>query len=294
MKKTILAVAALAVVSGSAFAHNVSTPTATLSAGAAGLAGVSSSVSGAVSAGLAGGSSQTGAESLQTATVAVTSGTSVAGGNINGAQAATIGAVGTTSSQGFAYNLSTGDGAGSAAMTGQAYQGAAGSGATSAVNVGGTVIPSGSESGSESSIANENISATTNQGAAIASVSGGNFGADVGFTTNSTSVSVPTSGNTVTTQDGQGVQLTAGSIGGAYAQTSLTNGVYADGSSIDFGGNSNQIPTTVTVSGGWPFGGSTTVANPALVNSASGAFGAQSSIDGTVSNGTPVNVSSPL
>ena len=308
MKKQIAsAVAALFMLgAGSAFAHD---PSSTLTAGALGATSVASQVGGTSAASLIGGSSQSGAQSLQSSTLNITASTNVPGGNINGSQTATIGAVGTTSSQGFAYNLSTGAGTGTASMTGTASQEAVGAATTQQVGSLGspgvsigpwTIIPgspaslpyvsSGSASGSESSGSNEAINAGTNQGAAIASVSGGNFGADVGFSTNSGSVSVPAAGNTVTTQDGPGIQLTAGSIGGTYSQTSLSNGVYTDGNAIDFGGNSNQIATTVS----GPHG--STIANPNLVSSASGAFGAQSSIDGEISTGnaTGLNVQSPL
>lgn len=308
--KNAIAIAISAMFAATAFAGTAcATPpsASSLTAGAAGVAGVTSSVSGASSAGLLGGSSQSGAQSLQSAQVAVTSSTNIPGGNVNGAQTATIGATGSTASQGYAYNLSTGAATGNAAMTGTASQAAVGAGSTQQVGNAGTpgnpglcfgnicIIPpksgtpatnpylsAGSASGSESSGAQQAITAGQNQGAAIASVSGGNFGADVGFTTNSQSISVPASGNTVTTQDGNGIQLTAGSLGGTYSQTVLNDGVYQDGTSIDFGGNSNQI--------------STTGSHLAITNSASGSFSAGASIDGAVSSGnvTGLNVEAPL
>lgn len=304
MKKTnILIAVALSFASAAAFAGGSSTAAPT--AGTSGLAGVSAAVGGAAAAGLSGGSSQSGAQSLQTATIAVTSSAQVPGGNNSGAQQANIGAVGTTASQGFAYNLSTGAATGSADMTGTAYQAAAGSATTGQVgnpaqnatgwpNAGAgwqqgciidchpatpatnPYIAGGTATGSESSVSQQAIYAGANQGGAIASVSGGNFGADVGFTTNSQAIAVPGAGNTVTTQNGNGLQLTAGAIGGTYAQTVSTNGVYQDGSSINFGGASNFVPTT------------------SALNSASGAFAGNAAINGSLSNGTPVNVQSPL
>lgn len=301
MKKTALVLALSAMLSTTAFAHeSVSAPT--LSAGAAGAAGVIAQVNGSSSAGLNGGSSQSGAQSLQTATIAVTSGTNIPGGNINGAQSAVIGAAGTTASQGFAYNLSTGAATGAATMYGNASQQAVGAATTQQVGSAGSpaspatgwpfpqgsgpcvigcnsatpatapsasYIPSGTASGNEASSTNQYIQAGANQGEAVAGVSGGNFGANVGFTTNNQDVSVPATGNTVTTQSGQGLQLTAGAIGGTYSQTATTNGVYQDGSNIVFGGASNYVPATSSVN----------------VNNAVGSFGAQSSINGVTSTG---------
>jgi hypothetical protein len=306
--KNAIVLAVSALFAATAFAVPPCATTSSLTAGTVGIAGVSSSIGGTASAGLNGGSSQSGAESLQTATVGVLANTNIPGGNINGAQSATIGAIGSTASQGYAYNLSTGAAAGSASMTGTAYQAAAGAGSTQTVGSAGTpgnpgicfssfgcivpptqgtaasspYIPSGSTSGSESSVAQQAITAGTNQGAAIASVSGGNFGSDVGFTTNNESISVPQSGNTVTTESGPGIQLTAGSVGGTYAQTITTDGVYANGSAVDFGGNSNQI--------------SLAGSHPAVTNSATGSFSAAASIDGSVSQGnvTGVNVQNPI
>ena len=155
-------------------------------------------------------------------------------------------------------------------------------------------VAAGSASGSEESSSQQHIAAGQNQGAAIASVSGGNFGADVGAATSPTDVSVPANGNTVTTASGEGLTVTAGSIGGTYSSTSFTNGVYQNGNAIDFGGNSNQIATTISVSG--PHGSSTTEANPALVDTVSGTFSAQSAINGDISSGnvTGINVTAPL
>jgi hypothetical protein len=294
--KNVIAIAISALFATAAFASPITVPATVSTGGVAGLAGVSAAVGGTSSASLAGGSSQSGAQSLQAATIAVTSSYNIPGGAVGQAATATIGAVGTTSSQNYAYNLSSGAASGGAATVGQAFQGAAGSAQTHSSNTSNAEIPTGYASGAEGSSTGATIIAGTNQGAAISSVSGGNFGAEVGFTTNNTSVSVPTDSSTVSTQNGDGVQLTAGAIGGTYASTSSADGVYADGNAIDFGGNSNQIPTTITVTtpGSWNHPGSTTtVANPALSSTASGSFSASANI-GALSTTAPISDAAPL
>jgi hypothetical protein len=266
MNKILIAVAISAAFAGQAFAAPAALVTGTTS--------VNSSVNGQSYAPTLGGSSNSGAESLQSSTLNVYANTNIPGGNANGAQTATIGAVGSTASTGFAYNLSTGNAIGYADMSGNATQQAAGSATTSQVGIGlvilgnvidlgnGPFIPAGSAGGNETSTTTQVVVAGTNQGAAVGSVSGGNFGADVGFTTNNAPVQEPAGGNTTVVDSGNGVQLTAGSIGGSYAQTLTTDGVYANGTAVDFGGLSNMI----------------NVGAPTLVNTATGEFNAGAQI----------------
>jgi hypothetical protein len=209
-----------------------------------------------------------------------------------GAQSAAAGAIGSTTSQGYAYNLSTGAATGSASSAGSAAQGASGNVGTAQLgNVGvnwgswtlqpgtNTVISAGTGAGSESSGTQDSITAGTNAGAAVGATSGGNFGTQVGYTT--TSTAVPLSDGTAPNSQ-QTINLTAGTNGGTYSTTSTVNGVYLNGNNIDFGGNSN----TLSLVGD----------NAPVQNSASGAYTANASIDGAVATGNqaPVSVTIPV
>jgi hypothetical protein len=209
-----------------------------------------------------------------------------------GAQSAAAGAIGSTTSQGYAYNLSTGAGTGTATSAGSAAQGASGNVSTAQLGNAGvsilgwtilpgtnTVISAGTGAGSESSGTQDSITASTNSGAAVGATSGGNFGTQVGYTT--TSTAVPLSDGTSPNSQ-QTVNLTAGTNGGTYSTTSLENGVYLNGNSIDFGGNSNQLSLVGD--------------NAPVQNSASGAYSANASINGAVATGNqaPVTVTIPV
>jgi hypothetical protein len=149
--KNVIAIAISALFATAAFASPITVPATVSTGGVAGLAGVSAAVGGTSSASLAGGSSQSGAQSLQAATIAVTSSYNIPGGAVGQAATATIGAVGTTSSQNYAYNLSSGAASGGAATVGQAFQGAAGSAQTHSSNTSNAEIPTGYASGAEGS-----------------------------------------------------------------------------------------------------------------------------------------------
>lgn len=308
MKKQIAIAISALFMSGVALATPPSA--ATLTAGALGAANVTAAVNGSSSAGLAGGNSQSGAQSLQSATVGVYSNTQVPGGNINGAQNAASGANGYTNSQGYAYNLSTGAASGAAAMTGSAYQAAVGKESTTAVvyptSNGSVTVPSGSGAGAENSGTSQFINAGTNQGASVGAASAGNFGSQVGFTTNSTNVNLP---DGTTPSANSTVNLVAGATGGTSSVTSTTNGVYQNGNQIVFGGNSNKVTDTTSSStqigiiGYTPFfhlpiyGPVTvTTTTPNVGNTASGSFTANAAIGGTVATGNTqgLNVSTPL
>jgi len=278
MKKSLIAVA-VALISAHAFASG---PTA----GTVGAVGVTSGVAGQAFSGVNGGQSQSGALSLQSATVSVYANTTKNANCAPAAQSSTTSAIGSTQAQGYAFNLSSGNATGSAVMSGAAGQGAIGGGDTPQVGYPGftgwpgnntqpsnSYISTGTEGGAEGSGSIEKIVAGTNQGAVVAANTGGNFGADVGYNTTPNSVPTP-SGQSITTPNGNTISVTAGSIGGTYANTS-TAGVYADNNgNVEFGGAPGS--------------------NVLLQNSGAGLFDAGASIDGIVSDGNTGGITVPV
>lgn len=308
MNKINFAIAALFIAS----AAQATPPASVLSAGALGQTGVAAVVGGTSSAGVAGGNSQSGALSQQSATVGVYSNTQVPGGNANGAQNAASGANGYTNSQGYAYNLSQGAASGAAQMSGTAWQAGAGTEATSNASYptsnGNVNIPQGAGAGNEHSATSQAINAGMNQGASVGAASAGNFGSQIGFTTNSTQVNMP---DGTTPNANSTVNVVAGATGGTSSVTSTTNGVYQNGNQIVFGGNSNHVTDTTsshdvtTISyAPWdilhlfPQSSTTTVTTttPNIGNTAGGAFSGVAAIGGTVATGNTqgLNVSNPL
>lgn len=282
MKKNLIALAVAALGLGSSLAF-ATQPGAVATGG-----GLVGSQVGGVAFSANGGTSQSGASNQQSATISVQTqtGFNQSSPSQNGVSVPTTSSIatqtitGSTTSSGYAYNLSTGSGWGGAASQGVAVQ--AGIGAESVQTI-------GSGDGVEASGTVDQVVAGKNSGSGFAAQTGGTETSTVGVVeSTSTSGSSNSISNPKTITDTD--TFTANTSGSTYANTEDFDGVYTTnvyngsgqitGQSINFGST----------------GGVSTVASEGAANTtnvAGGVFGAQAQAGGVISSSQgPLNLDS--